>query len=255
MKENYSVLLVDDETFTRTLIGDYINNLPGVRLAASLSNGFGAKRYLMEHPVDIVITDIKMPLMDGLELAAFIKENYPGCIVIIVSAYGEFDYAQKAIRFGVTDYLLKPVKLEQIEDVIRKSVDRLESGMRGEEKTSDPSAEKRENEENQVREIDLALRYMADHLERDLSRNEVAERVYLSPSYFSRLFKSETGMGFGECLLQMRMNRAKELLAQNKKVREVAAAVGFKDTKYFSVIFEKHTGCLPSEYRKSKLRG
>lgn len=255
MKENYSVLLVDDETFTRTLIGDYISKMPGVRLAASLSNGFGAKRYLMEHSVDIVITDIRMPLMDGLELAAFIKENFPRCIVIIISAYGEFAYAQKAIRFGVTDYLLKPVKLEQIEEIIKNNINKLEAGARAEKKTFVPSREKQENEENQVREIELALRYMEEHLERDLSRNEVAERVYLSPSYFSRLFKSETGMGFGECLLQMRMNRAKELLAQNKKVREVAAAVGFKDTKYFSVIFEKHTGYLPSEYRRAKLQG
>lgn len=377
--KNCSVLLVDDEAFSRMLIGDCIGRLPNIKLAASLPNGFNAKRYLLENPVDIVITDIQMPLMDGLELAAFVKEFSPQCAVIIISAFGEFEYAQRAIRFGVTDYLLKPVKLEQIEETIRKNreqiweyrtqlftrqynpdeeIEKMISGLISLGSIPDDRRQKLKgvmgrrnillrlktkdrsdtqiksnalfykkalqsalpgwqvfrvryeigtyeylaavcNEENyrspanigeylnlileqpvelvligeinspeklieyygemkqesKAEEIERALRYMETHLDEDLSRDEVADRVYLSPSYFSRLFKNEVGIGFSEHLLNMRMKHAKQLLSENRKVREVAAAVGFRDVKYFSVAFEKYTGYLPSEYRHAVLRG
>lgn len=377
-KRNCSVLLVDDEAFSRTLIGDFLSKMPNIRLAASLANGFSAKEYLLEHMVDVVITDIKMPLMDGLELAAFVKEFQPGCPVVIISAYGEFEYARKAISFGVTDYLLKPVQLEQIEEMIHKACERVENDRNqlllrkvnpdqeledkirklfqrnhisdkwktklskrmttrnvvvrlsvddafetnGEEKslifkqilheklhgwhilrtrcelgkyeylcsmvnkenhrligslgeylnvTMEQPVEfmvlgevetveeleqfyLQSQQNDRPKEIEKALCYMEKHLDQDISRDEVAAHVHLSGSYFSRLFKSEMGVGFGEYLLKMRMDTARKLLAKDKKVREVAEAVGFRDVKYFSVVFYKKVGCLPSDYRRDFLR-
>lgn len=376
---NCSVLLVDDEAFSRMLIGECIRKIPNIKLAESLQNGFDAKRYLLEHPVDIIITDIRMPLMDGLELANFVKKFCPQCMVVIISAYGEFDYAQKAIQYGVTDYLLKPVQLEQIIEVVNRNADRIEehrnqiilqqydldreiedricslfldntifegwkkkikerlgrknillrlnikdkaNGRSGENSvvlkkvlqyilpgwqvlriryelreyeylvtlSDDQNHRSLENieeylnyvlnqeievsilrnikspeelehfyncmkKEHKTKEIQAALQYMEDHMQEDLSRDEVANYVYLSPSYFSRLFKSEVGVGFGDYLLDIRIRRAKKLLAENKKVCEIAAAVGFRDVKYFSVVFEKFTNYLPSEYRRALLGG
>lgn len=378
-QKTYSVLLVDDEVFTRTLIGNYINSMPNIRLVADLANGFSAKRYLLEHPVDIIITDIKMPLMDGLELAAFVKEFVPHCSIVIISAYGEFEYARKAIQYGVTDYLLKPVQLEHIADVISKSCERIDEHRRmllihqnnldkkledkmqklltdkkpfgeGKLKSREGLKEKnilirlcvddkmgkiaeREaliyknilqdvlpgwqvlrvrygygeydylciniknrnhrsieniseylgetlaqnvtfsvlcdihsveelklfydnmNEKCGHKEIEIALKYMKEHLHEALSRNEVAERVHLSPAYFSRLFKNVTGIGFGEYLRNLRMEQAQKMLAENRKVHEVATAVGFMDVKYFSAVFYKKVGYLPAEYRNAVLRG
>ena len=103
------------------------------------------------------------------------------------------------------------------------------------------------------KEIEKALYYMEEHLDQDISRDEVAAHVHLSISYFSRLFKSEMGVGFGEYLIKMRMDTARKLLAKDKKVREVAGAVGFRDVKYFSIVFYKKVGCLPSDYRRDFL--
>ena len=116
-KHNYSILLVDDENCARKLIEDRINKMPYVTIAASLPNGFSAQKFLYEHVVDIVLTDIKMPLMDGLELAAFMQEFIPSCPKILISGHEEFKYAQKAIQYGVKDYLLKPLELRQVVDV------------------------------------------------------------------------------------------------------------------------------------------
>ena len=378
-KQTYSVLLVDDEVFSRTLIGDFLSKMPNIRLVASLPNGFSAKRYLLAHMVDVVITDIKMPLMDGLELAAFVKEFQPECPMVIISAYGEFEYARKAISLGVTDYLLKPVQLQQIDEMIHKVCGRVENdrnqlllrkhnpdreledkirrffqknhisdrwkaelfkrmtpenvlirlsvddefnanveekslvfkqilqeklyGWRilrtrcevgryeylcsmfnkdnhrllssleeyfrftmeqpvefmvlGEVETVEELEQfyLQSQQNNRPKEIEKALCYMEEHLNEDISRDEVAAHVHLSNSYFSRLFKSEMGVGFGEYLLKMRMDTARKLLAGDKKVREVAEAVGFRDVKYFSVVFYKKVGCLPSDYWRDSLRG
>lgn len=365
--------------FSRTMIGDFLSKMPNIRLAASLPNGFSAKKYLLAHMVDVVITDIKMPLMDGLELAAFVKEFQPECPVVIISAYGEFEYARKAISLGVTDYLLKPVQLQQIDEMIHKVCGRVENdrnqlllrkhnpdreledkvrrlfqknhisdrwkaelfkkmtaenvlirlsvgdefnanaeenslifkqilqeklhGWRilrtrcelgkyeylcsmfnkdnhrllgsleeyfrftmeqpvefivlGEVETVEELEQfyLQSQQNDRPKEIEKALCYMEEHLNKDISRDEVAAHVHLSGSYFSRLFKSEMRVGFGEYLLKMRMDAAKKLLAQDKRVREVAEAVGYRDVKYFSVVFYKKVGCLPSEYWRDSLRG
>ena len=105
-----SVLVVDDEPLPRKLISDRISKIPDVVLAASLSNGQSAKEYLLQHTVDMVITDIKMPVSDGLDLAEFVQQLDPLCTTVIISGYSEFEYAKKALQFGVQDYLLKPVQ-------------------------------------------------------------------------------------------------------------------------------------------------
>lgn len=374
-RETYSVMLVDDEAYTRKLVGERISKIPGVTLAASLPNGFGAKRYLLEHVVDIVVTDIKMPLLDGLELAEFISEFVPSCPIIIISGYGEFEYARKAIQFGVKDYLLKPIQFKQIVEIIEKSCRTVQqrreqvlslqnngkdtqeqcifaalsekdtkkawellSAMEGaklpgtilqletqerekdgfwvyrniladalpgkavlrfhetpgkydylilttceeghrslnclgeyfervwEEKvicTETASVRDRgelerllENacKENHNEAIDTAIRYMKKHLRESLSRDSVAEQVFLSPNYFSTQFKQVTGVAYGEYLTKLRMEKACKLLEGNLPIREVAAAVGIHDAKYFSDLFCKNTGLLPSEYRRKLLQ-
>ena len=374
-REAYSVMLVDDEAYTRKLVGERISKIPGVTLAASLPNGFGAKRYLLEHVVDIVVTDIKMPLLDGLELAEFISEFVPSCPIIIISGYGEFEYARKAIQFGVKDYLLKPIQFKQIVEIIEKSCRTVQqrreqilalqyggkdtqeqcafeafseknakkawelvSAMEGvklpgtllhletearekdgfliykdiladalpgkkvirvhetigkydylilttceerhrslnclgeyfsrvlkepvacTETASVRSSEELEAalesfyKENHNEAIDTAIRYMKKHLRDPLSRDSVAEQVFLSPNYFSTQFKQVTGVAYGEYLTKLRMEKACKLLEGNLPIREVAAAVGIHDAKYFSDLFCKNTGLLPSEYRRKLLQ-
>ena len=115
-----SVLVVDDEPLPRKLISDRISKIPDVVLAASLSNGQSAKEYLLQHTVDMVITDIKMPVSDGLDLAEFVQQLDPLCTTVIISGYSEFEYAKKALQFGVQDYLLKPVQFSQVAEAVER---------------------------------------------------------------------------------------------------------------------------------------
>ena len=85
-----------------------------------VKNGKEAAEFVKEHPVDIVLTDILMPYMDGMELSNFLHDNYPEIVIVIFSGFGEFEYAKKAIQYGVSEYLLKPVTAMELTGVLKK---------------------------------------------------------------------------------------------------------------------------------------
>ncbi len=123
----YKVLIVDDEQLIRSgMIArfQYLNfTFERIREAAS---GVEALALLEKEPADIVITDIKMPDMDGLTLIREAKEKYPGTQFVILSGYAEFEYAETAIELGVKSYLLKPISNDELKRVMRKLFETLE---------------------------------------------------------------------------------------------------------------------------------
>ena len=117
----YRVLVVDDEKLERD--GIRLSSVyGGGRVGGFMRrrNGKLALNELRKHPVDLMLTDIKMPHMDGLELSKKAREEYPDLEIIIFSGYGDFAFAQEAIRYGVTDYVLKPVDPDRFHDTIQK---------------------------------------------------------------------------------------------------------------------------------------
>ena len=123
------VVIVDDEMITRTSLKDFIcSQLSDYEVAGTFSNGQEALDWMRTHSADIVITDIRMPEMDGLELSRIIQESYPTTMVIIISGHSEFDYAKQALQYNVSNYLLKPVDLEELASSLencRQSINRL----------------------------------------------------------------------------------------------------------------------------------
>jgi two-component system response regulator YesN len=105
----YKVLIVDDEKEIREGLAAWTWEAVGLEVAGCFSHGLEALQFMEEHPVDVVITDIRMPFMDGIELMEVLNRKYPFTNVIILSGYNDFKYAQQAIRLGAKDYLLKPV--------------------------------------------------------------------------------------------------------------------------------------------------
>lgn len=115
----YRLLLVDDEALIREGVGE---NVPwgelGYELAASCENGRQAWDYICTHPVDVVMTDICMPFMDGMELSSLIRRDFPHIKVLLLSGYDEFEYAKSAIKYGVEEYILKPVTSCELGDIL-----------------------------------------------------------------------------------------------------------------------------------------
>ena len=253
------ILLVDDEHIVRRGMRTIIENVnPNWEVIGQESNGLGALQFMNKNVPDVLITDIRMASMDGIQLAKAAREKWPKLIILLVSGYGEFEFAKEAIRFGALDYLLKPTSPEDLVRALRKAEDvlytyesiRVEAVIRRE--MEDAEATEGAKISTKHRLVEDAIKYMLRYYAQELTTRDVANILHLNANYFCDLFKKETGFTFLEYLTKIRIKAAERILREkvNVKVYELASMVGYADSKYFSKVFKNETGMIPSEYRK-----
>ena len=196
--------------------------------------------------------------MNGLDAARAVLKQRPECKVIFVTAYSLFQYAHEAMHLGACDYLLKPVDPDEVEASIRKAIRQIEAGRRLAELAPvqpepELDADAAEGEENDRNALVMAhvRKYMEDNYMFDLSLDSVSEILHISPAYLSAQFKKYQKTNFLDCLTELRINAAKELLADPfRSAAEIASMVGYEDSSYFARAFKKRTGMTPTQYRK-----
>lgn len=406
----YRIIIVDDEEITRKALGAFLSEyFSNLELCGSFIDGEDALSYLSSHRVDIVLTDIRMPNMDGLELTKNIVQLYPDSIIFIISGYSEFEYARTALKYGVSNYLLKPIDFDDLSLSLTNAIlqlDRRRAELRElnfqaedtelffmdllmgsltnksllrerfqnlqlpfttsshpgcflqitlsktrEEQTwaygretlgtaltnvirlvipdfhiyeilkkgqyyyfillpcdpktavtgyiRDKSAEltaqireimhfdskllllysfscleeyatshkqeltlpeillKTGNPDKSIQEdvvIQKAIEYINTHYDMDLTREEVADSVFLSSAYFSRFFKQKTGLSFFDYLTTVRMQKSIELLGTKMRISDIAEKVGYQSRNRFFINFRQYTSYNPTEYRKKILK-
>lgn len=124
----YKILLVDDEILVRDAIRENIDwKGMDCELVGDCENGQQAAEFVQNHEVDIVLTDICMPYMDGMELSHFLHDNYPDTIIVIFSGFGEFEYAKRAIQYNVSEYMLKPITAMELTKVIERMKEKVDA--------------------------------------------------------------------------------------------------------------------------------
>lgn len=396
----YQLIIVDDEPITRNALKNFISqNCPDYIVSGIFSDGQEALDFLIRHPVDMVITDIRMPVMDGLALCRELNQRFRNCILVIISGYGDFEYAKKAIHYGVSNYLVKPIDFDELLDFLNASRERLEliheeadtsledtelffidimmgnlhekeelkrrllslklpagldtlpgavlhlelisghpSWKYGKERISnallntlrlsftqydiylavktgnhfyflsfrkdgtdimlqpeniekatlsnlglrcradyryhfsglyDFAAHKIpdkllsplsviQEEGKKQSSDDVVIRKAMDYINAnyamDLTREDVANAVFLSSAYFSRFFKQKTGMSFSDYLTTVRMQKAIELLGTKMKINEISRKVGYQSRNRFFINFRQYTSYTPTEYRRQILQ-
>lgn len=240
---NYRLVLADDEAVIRRGLSLMPWQELGFELAGVFSDGSEVIRFLGSEGADVVLTDIVMPHVSGIEVAKWVHENRPGTHVVLLSGYADFRDAQRAIEYQVRHYLLKPTDRDELAEKfrdIRRNLDRR-------------SAESPERPEFSLqKKIDL---YIERHLKDGISLTGAAEFVYMSPAYLSRTFKEETGENYNNYATRKRLEAAQRLLLETElQVQEVCEAVGYQDVHYFIRQFRKETGLSPSQFRKCSIR-
>lgn len=253
----YRVVLVDDERLILEGLSKVVNwQSMGCMVDGTAADGMEGLRLIRELLPHIVLTDIRMPNMDGLTMLAALRSEFPQMQVTVLTAYRDFDYAQKAINLGVCRYLLKPSRMEEINEAIRTMVKRLEAA----EPSLQNEAESRLQsgaEPVPISEagsflVNAALRYMREHCTQRLNLSDVAENVYVSQWHLSKLINRHTGQSFFDLLGKMRIERALPLLADpSMRIHAIAEQVGYSDVAHFSKTFKKIVGKTPGEYRAS----
>ncbi|MBS4206976.1 response regulator [Bacillus sp. FJAT-50079] len=250
-----NVLIVDDEQNTRRGIKRTLEGWAEEDVQIlSAANGKEALSILEQEKVHLLITDIRMPEMSGLELLRMLKNKGMQAVVIIISSYSEFAYAQEAIRLGVVNYLVKPISkqklIEAVQEAFIKGAD-LERAVVF-EKVIDNQLVKIDQALEEMRDpIKEALTYINEHIKQQLNLSDVANYVHLNTSYFSVLFKEQMNMTFSEYITRRRLQNAKSLLINtNLSIEEISLRVGYQTSKYFNKLFKEYEGTTPSKYRK-----
>jgi len=253
-----TILIVDDEPRTRLgiqkALAAWSAGRHRIEIAAS---GVEALEWLQANTAHILITDVRMPEVDGLQMLERLSEQGPLPVVIVISGYAEFEYAQKSLHLGVFDYLLKPLDKSLLLDAVKRALE-LDNGrerLDAMEKLVDPKLlEAGRDEARYGTAIKDAIDYIYAHLHEAIGMKQVAEHLHLNASYFSVLFKEQTGVTFSDYLTRRRLQRAKELLVTTSMpIWEIAEKVGYQTAKYFIKVFKDNEGASPSQYRHQVL--
>jgi two-component system response regulator YesN len=245
----YKILLVDDEIWMCEGLKKVIHqHCPGFIVDTAAKDGIQALKALESRDFDLIITDIRMPGMDGIALLKEIRHRGLSIPVIIISGHSEFEYAKMAIRYDVLDYILKPLDREEIVFVLEKCKKNLQE-------SGDSLEEERSLEAEDIRHGSQLVEFLKEKAIRsymdDLSISVIADEAGFNLSYLSRLFKLETGKGFVQFLTEVRMDAAKrKLLESNATIADIAKQVGYWDEKHFSKVFKREIGRSPSEFRR-----
>ena len=252
----YRVVLVDDE---RIILDGLSRAVPwadmGCAVADTAGNGEEGLRLIRELKPDMLMTDIRMPNMDGLSMIAALRSEFPRLQITVLTAFRDFEYAQTALNLGVCRYLLKPSKLDEVYEAIRTMAQRLDAlppAPVGEADEADEDAADAGAGNFVVRR---ALDYMEAHCAEHLSLADVAAQVYVSQWHLSKLINRHANQSFFDLLGRMRTERAKALLADSRlRIHAVAEQVGYVDVGHFTKSFKRFAGMTPGEYRDSLAR-
>jgi two-component system response regulator YesN len=251
-----SVMVVDDEKYVRAgIINETDWALIGCEVVAEASDGEAAFKTAEESRPDLVISDIKMPKMDGIALAEKLLARFPNIKIIFLTAYSDFEYARQAVRLGVSDYLLKPFKDGELEASIQRLLHLHPNAPANVNELEDKLIALKKRDEIANRYVQSAVAFIEDRFaDPDFSVGGLAESMGVSEGHITRLFKAETGMGINNYLTRYRIKRAMDYLKDvQTKVYEVAEKVGYRDIAYFSNTFKKLVGRSPSDYQTKGL--
>lgn len=244
----YSCIIAEDEELLlQNLVQKVEQSDAGFSVAGTAQTGFQAFELIEKTNPDLVISDIRMPVMDGIALLKKVREQYPQIDFIITSGYSDFEYARSAIRYQATEYLLKPIDPDELNASLHK--------LRTKYMLNQSAFEDIFNQDTAARSpaqiANILKEYLVRHYAEDINLNLIAYNMNYSSGYLTKIFVARYGSSPSKYLINLRMQKAKHLLlhSPNLSIRQIGDAVGYHDQAYFSRIFKKYCTVSPAEYR------
>lgn len=244
------VIVAEDEDLIRNSLIRKIESIDDtLKVVGAAQDGREAMELARDEQPDLLVTDIRMPVMDGIELIKSMHLYYPRVHKIITSGYADFEYARSALQYNVNDYLLKPIAAEELKRVFTRMKTLIDNersvfkeSMKG---TPSPGA-------NPEEIVHLVQSFMRENFQQDLSLEQIARSFNFNASYLSKIFIKYTGEPPSKYLTSLRINESKYLLThhRNLTIKEIGERVGYPDQFYFSRIFKQVTGSTPKEFQK-----
>lgn len=273
----YRVLVADDERWIRKGIVKMIDR-EGLEISEvyEADSVAGALEQFRLYKPDIVLSDVIFPAENGCDFCDQIIALKPETRIVMISAFDNFEFARRSIKFRAVDYLLKPVSKEQLNQVLAQCIGQLTAqaegpgadsaafgqaplspaaaygpgtaGPGGASRQEPPAMAEENDSESQIRQV---MEQIKAHLGDKYTLAGMAAECCLSEAYFSNLFKKVSGMSPMNYIAHMRVEKACELMATtNWRMVKIAQSVGYYDYQYFTKVFKKVTGQTPGDYRE-----
>ena len=239
----FRVVVADDE---KLIANNIAKNIVDADASFSISaicfDGESALAAVEQHHPHILFTDIKMPLLDGLSLIERIHQTDPALRCVLISGYGEFEYAKTAIQHDAFDYLLKPLNKAELQKTLRRAKDEL---------LAEQSLLNTEREGSPEQIVNSVIQYLHANYAREINFARIAENYRFSSSYLTKIFREYTGKPPIRYLIEYRVQIAKGLLRDtNLSIKEIAEKTGFVDQFYFSKCFKSYCDMTPTQYKE-----
>jgi YesN/AraC family two-component response regulator len=260
----YKLLVVDDEAIEREAIQYFIQQA-GLKFEAleEATNGIEAVSKAAALEPQIIIMDIRMPGKDGLEAAKEIRQFNSDCKIIFLTAFSEFEYAQKAIKVKAEDFIIKPADSEALLRVLNSVITDLDRGKAAVEVVA---LELTENFHDGTGTevvvngpngflVDRVCKYIDQNYNKCIKLDELCDMVGFSKYYLSRIFKQYKNMNLVDYIAFRRIEKTKEILKDPRvSIKEISSLVGYNDPNYLTNVFKKWEGISPTEYRNKLCR-
>lgn len=246
----YKILIVEDDSALRFIYSKKkVWSDCGFCIEDQASNGKDALALIEKKKYDLILTDIQMSFIDGIELLREMRARNIQSEVVLVSSYDEFEYARQGLVLGATDYILKPAEDNKLKEMLLRVKEKLDSKQEiaKEVKAAAKSLEIAVPKEGMAHNI---CRYFSDNSDRIITLEEMSESFGFSKDYFGKLFKSHMGVSFNSFYSAVKIEKAKSLLKTgNYKNYEISDMLGYSTVDYFSKIFKEMTGVTPTQFR------
>lgn len=238
-------MLVEDEPLLIRSLARHIKQQDaGFKVVCEASNGAIALELLEQHAIHLIISDIRMPVMEGLELLEKVSARYPLIEVVLLSGHSDFSYAQQALRNNALDYLLKPLTPIALENMLINAKKALSANFMLKDDLNLLGGDAKKS-------LDLARQYLEDHYSENIDLGNLSARLGFSSPYLTKLFHKYEDCSPVKFLTNLRINAARNLLINtNLSIKEVGERVGYPDQFYFSNVFRKAMGKSPSAFRR-----
>lgn len=246
----YKAIIIDDISLVRDAIRLLAQwDVFGIDQIFEADNAQDGLEIILREQPQIILTDMKMPVMDGTQLLEKLEELHIKSKIIVISGFSDYKYTRLAIKSGAIDYILKPIDPQDLNNALATAVSQLELEATVSEASAVQDTETAEPViTNQV--VNEVIAYINAHYLSNISLSDIAETFFLSKEHLSRLFKKETGQNLFTYIMQLKLTEAKRLLqTTDMTLDDIAYHLSFSNGNYFSKVFKKNCGMAPSEYR------
>lgn len=242
----YKVVIIDDIVLVRDaikLLGQW--DIFGITDIFEANNAQEGLEIIHREMPDLIITDMKMPIMDGTALLKKLEEDNIKSKVIVISGYGDFQYTKLAIQTKVVDYILKPIDPQDLNNAIAAAITEIE---KDQPQNNNLTTKGMSTDHKLIKEV---LDYTNQHYREEISLTDLSDMFHLSKEHLCRLFKKVTGENLFTYIMNLKLAEAKRLLIETDLTLEnIAFQLGFSNGNYFSKVFKKNEGISPRDYRQ-----